>query len=197
MIYLDPGKAKDCALACFEANELIWLGWCDGVALRTESGLLTRCNLAGILWEKPEIYTKRKSKGNPNQLIDLAIAGATAVTYLRMGWGIDPAKVRSITPHNWKGSIAKPPHHLRLWGVLSPAERALFPANTEAYILAGAQAYAAGVNPNYAAQCVDLLDAAALGCYDLGRLPGPLAGKVQALRAARNPNRRPRRGKNS
>jgi hypothetical protein len=184
--YIDPGEAKDCALACFEQGYLASLDWVNAEAIKPVAGRIAT-QPDSILWEKPQIYPK--SKGNPNQMVDLAVAGAEAVTYLRIGWGVPLVKVRSVLPRDWKGTIAKPVHHMRLWPILTRAERALFPADTWAYIQENAYAIAMGKSPSYSAQVVDLLDATALGCYDLGRLSGPLAGKVQALKAARSSTR--------
>ena len=184
--YIDPGEAKDCALACFEQGFLASLNWVNAESIKPVSGgIVTRPDY--ILWEKPQIYPK--SEGNPNQMVDLAVAGAEAVTYLRIGWGVQLARMRNVLPRDWKGTIAKPVHHMRLWPILTPAERALFEAGTWEYIQENAHAIAMGKSPSYSAKVTDLLDATALGCYDLGRLPGPLAGKVQALKAARSSHR--------
>lgn len=179
--YIDPGSAKDSALACFDDAKLTSLHWLTGTSINQISGSVPRRPVK-ILWEKPQIYAKRKSKGNPNQLVDLAIAGAEAAMFLRIGWGLSKAVVFAVHPRDWKGTISKPVHHMRLLEILSKAELALFPAGTEAYIRENAKALALGKSPSYSAQCVDLLDATALGCYDLGRLSGPLAGKITTLK---------------
>jgi hypothetical protein len=180
--YLDPGSAKDCAFAVYEDLQLTALGWIGPARSEVVSGVISS-TITDLLWEKPQVYPK--SKGNPNQLIDLAIAGAVAAA--RFG-----CATRTVKPRDWKGTIGKPQHHSRLWPILAPAEQALFPEGTGEYIRKAARGLG-----GYSASVVDLLDAAALGCYDLGRLPGPLAGKVQALKAARssNPQRKHRYGK--
>lgn len=185
--YLDPGSAKLCALAAFESGRLASLDWVDPVAhqIKPVSGrVLTEPE--AIIWEKPQIYPK--SKGNPNQLIDLAVAGAAAVEWLAAGSG-SCAFIKSLTPKQWKGNVAKPTHHMRLHAVLTEAERALFP-NVDGrscwdYVFENARQLAlTGKEPSYSAAVVDLLDAAALGCYDLGRLEGPVAGRVARPKTA-------------
>jgi hypothetical protein len=86
--------------------------------------------------------------------------------------------VYAYTPRQWIGSLQKPIHHHRIWEALTPAERALFPADTEARIAAacakggkdnwrkpGATYYGTGKG----SEVHNLLDAAGLGLHHLGR----------------------------
>lgn len=119
-----------------------------------------------VLAEKPQ-FDRRVSK----HVIDLAWTGALVAA----SFG---APVKAYTPSQWKGSTPKPVHHNRVWQVLTPAERALFPAGTEARIAEacrkggldawrkpGVKYYGEGKG----SECHNLLDSAALGLHHLGR----------------------------
>lgn len=172
--FLDPGSAKECALAFFDEQlNLVQLAW-HGAKYRHFAGPPVK-PIVGITWEKPQYYPGQKKKVDPNKLIDLAISGASVAAQ----YG-PPDCVKMLTAPQWKGQIAKPAHHMQLWAILSPAERMLFPDGTDSYIRVAARCYAVtGAVQGYSAAVVDLLDATALGCFCLGRLAGPTAGRVK------------------
>ncbi len=95
--------------------------------------------------------------------------------------------VYAYTPSNgenpWKGSTPKPVHHRRVWAELSPDERAVFPAGTEARIIKacekgaldgwrkpGGEYYGKAKGADgIGARVHNVLDAVALGMHHLGR----------------------------
>lgn len=166
LIAVDPG-VKECACASFSLGVLREL-WFQAPGEETqEPGLIVGLVIA----EKPQ-FDRRVSL----HVIDLAWTGALVAA----SFG---APVKAYTPSQWKGSTSKPVHHHRVWGALTPAERALFPAGTEARIAEacrkgaldawrkpGAEYYgrAKGVD-GIGAGVHNLLDSAALGLHHLGR----------------------------
>jgi hypothetical protein len=114
-----------------------------------------------------------------DDLIGVACGGAKVAAWLAND-------VRGYTVREWKGSKPKAPHHAELWDVLTPEEQAVLGGDdTLAAILKacerGARArWKRSATHHYSARDLptvgrlkithDLLDAAALGAYDLGRL---------------------------
>ena len=180
--YVDPATSKGNAVGGFLGPYLAYLGW--AWPERGEYERVSGCQgevTGAPLYELPELRPPRASKirgrgvnqtALGNDLIAIAASGAaTAAVFSGGRYPIRPVKV-SV----WKGQIAKPVHHNHLWGILLPHERALFPApkgwpSVEAYIKQGVETYARTRQvTGYNASVVDLLDVAALGCYDHKRL---------------------------
>lgn len=130
-----------------------------------------------------EIPTIRgENTPNPEDLLLIAVAGARLAERAARG---NP--VVEYRPREWKGSTPKPPHHARMWDVLSKSERALLGGDrTHAAILAackrgaqnawrkpGARYYRDGEFPTVGGVKIthDILDASALALYDLKRIP--------------------------
>lgn len=66
--------------------------------------------------EKPRVYAPSRSKGDPNDLIDLAfVAGATI-------YAAQPKEVIEIYPATWKGQVPKPVMVERVKSALTPKE---------------------------------------------------------------------------
>ena len=92
MIFLaiDPGK------------DLGWATW-DG------TGRMLACGLGEVRWvgiglaliERPQVYRAAQSKGDPNDLITLAIQVGELTRELKNGG----AKVEHVLPREWKGTI--------------------------------------------------------------------------------------------
>lgn len=101
------------------------LKWVGPVAVRT------------LVFEKPQIYTAYKSKGDPNDLVGLAGVAAAVAGMLR--WH-GPLEVFSPTPAEWigqlpkttRGSAKESPRAKRILSRLSPAELALVPDQHDA-----------------------------------------------------------------
>lgn len=71
--------------------------------------------------ERPQIYRASKSKGDPNDLITLAICLGRYVERLESA-GV-PCEV--FLPTTWKGQIDKDRHHLQVDAALAEIERAV------------------------------------------------------------------------
>jgi hypothetical protein len=72
-----------------------------------------------VVIEKPRVYTRVKSKGDPNDLITLAIRVGEYKQYFQsLG-----AKVALVWPSEWKGNQDKALNNARVVQALSPLER--------------------------------------------------------------------------
>jgi hypothetical protein len=58
-----------------------------------------------IVIEKPQVYVRSRSKGDPNDLIDLALAAGAITQALRMGSPF--ASIHEYKPAEWKGQLPK------------------------------------------------------------------------------------------
>lgn len=121
-----------------------------------------------IVVERPVIYRDTR---NPNNVLDVAWEAALLVGWLTLGRTYPGRELVEYTPQEWKGQLAKPPHHAAMWDVLTPQERELFPGGTQETIDKACTALAFGRKPSYAGRVVDLLDAGALNLFHCGRLP--------------------------
>jgi hypothetical protein len=111
----------------WEGTELVlgWLargdGWCE-TAVAAYQAISERlpCNLiTDVVIERPQVYTQRKQKGDPNDLITVALnAGAFA------GLFYGQALIHDYRPHRWKGQIPKGVAIERFQRRLSIEERA-------------------------------------------------------------------------
>lgn len=107
-------------------------GWCtfdrEGRVLACGLGFPARSELECVkhaVLERPQVYRPEQSKGNPNDLITLAIQLGRYVERLST-FGIESTLV---LPSRWKGQIDKDIHHARVIKTLSPDEaRVLAPA---------------------------------------------------------------------
>lgn len=121
-------------------------------------------DLLTVIFERPQIYTREKSKGDPNQLAAIAGVASCLVGILSQS---GPVTVSSPHPHEWIGQLAKTchvckknlkkcpeckgsawntPRGRRIRSRLTQAEIALVPDQNDA------------------------IDAVGLGLYSLGRL---------------------------
>jgi hypothetical protein len=72
-----------------------------------------------VLIECPQIYPSRNSKGNPNDLIKVAVqVGMYKERFQSLG-----SVVNLALPHEWKGTIPKEKHHVRIFADLDPNEK--------------------------------------------------------------------------
>jgi hypothetical protein len=74
-----------------------------------------------VLIEKPQIYQARNMKGNPNDIVTLAIN----VGQYKEAWEQVGRRVRLCTPHEWKGTQHKDVNNNITLAGLSVAERAI------------------------------------------------------------------------
>src|SRR5688572_24333398 len=172
---VDPGT-KVCAVALFDDEDTLF----HLASLSPDRGSWStddwwvlgntrmRPLVVSVVCEKPQ-FDSRVSK----HVIDLAWTGAAVAYSLAAG-----GPVTAYTPSAWKGSLQKPVHHHRIWQVLTPAERAVFPEGTEARI---AEACRKGGLDNWrkpgaeyygkakGSEVHNSLDAVGLGLHHLGR----------------------------
>jgi hypothetical protein len=90
-LFVDPGVHKS-AFALFREGVLERLYYTGGRPLLYEP-------LDAVLVEVPQVYSGSKSKGDPNDLIDLALAAGKLLGHLGMG--------TTVKPRDWKGTIEK------------------------------------------------------------------------------------------
>ena len=125
LVAIDPG-VKAAGVALFEDGELAsaWLSrgktWTEtarAVRLAVENRLpleiIRDCHAA---IEKPQVYRTEFLKGDPNDLIDVALMAGAAVS------GFDPKHVKSYLPKEWKGQVPKAVMTKRIKGWLSKEE---------------------------------------------------------------------------
>lgn len=144
LIALDPGLST---------------GWCiaDSSGI-VECGVgeqwpLTRYRNGSGVIERPEIYNPQFMKGDPNDILTLAI---------RVGRYIERLDAQGIfceevLPKDWKGQLSKTVHHNRAKRKLTIAERSIIDA--------------ADAKIGNAKVKLDLWDAVCLALWKTGRLP--------------------------
>lgn len=134
------------------------------------------CPFDAVIVEVPTL--RGGATPNPEDLLLITSVGCRlAERFVK-----DGRHVREVRPSEWKGNTPKPPHHARMWEALSPAERTLLGGvRTHKAILAackrgaadrwrkpGARYYRKSELP--AGISHDILDAAALALFALGRI---------------------------
>lgn len=170
IVAIDPGK-HTCAVACAAAGQLVGVGLLASFALPGPFGCAD-----AVVWEIPE---QRGNAGAPAEdLIWLAAAGADMARAIALD-----GPVVHYTPTQWKGSAPKPVHHSRLLDALTRAELDLIGGRVALrravdaackrgaaarWVKPGATYYRKGEMP--AGITHDMLDAAALLVFELGRL---------------------------
>lgn len=121
---------------------------------------IDRTKYAQAVCEEPSIL------GAPNaaDMVQVLISGAIVASALS-------CTVILHSVPKWKGSIAKPVHHYRVWEHLTKAEREFFPANALEVINKACAKYAqTGKVTGYSQKWHNHLDALALGMFHLGRI---------------------------
>jgi hypothetical protein len=155
-IAIDPGEHRS-ACAVFDAKELVSLEWIKPGEVWPGVDMIDQAVV-----EKPRLYPGHPRPGN---ILNLGWGGALVVGALR-------CLVHEFEPSQWKGSVKKPQHHMRVWMKLDPLERALFPAGTEVRIAKGLKRLMKTRKvTGYSFEAHNLLDACALGMFFLGRTP--------------------------
>jgi hypothetical protein len=106
LIAIDPGKAG-LGWAAFEGGRLIETGLIANGSLseafRVLKEVCAKYRPGDAVIEIPQVYQQRLQKGDPNDLITVAvIAGIAAASFLP--YGIEPQLVR---PSRWKGNRPK------------------------------------------------------------------------------------------
>jgi hypothetical protein len=171
VLSIDPGYAKaskGCACAATTGQILtgVWF-------TRPENHTRFTRHVSAVVVEKPQ-WDGRDATAQV--LIELTYQGALLAGLYA---GEDGADVIAYTPRDWKGSEPKPVHHGRLWKILDADERAILGGDRTGAIIQAAKEKGAlnrwarpGVTyypRNF--ETHNLLDAAALNLFHLGRLP--------------------------
>lgn len=103
-------------------------GWC----VLDETGTIISCQAGNppmvmlgkideVIIERPQVYQRRASKGDPNDLITLAIqVGRYTERFEARG-----AIVSHVLPSIWKGQTDKDVCHAQWWPSFSPREQAM------------------------------------------------------------------------
>lgn len=164
---LDPAASKPHALAEYR----------DGTLTRSWLARDARAALAGsesvpdvLVVERPRIYPH--SDADPADVLAVDRALYLLVGAVTMGGTASRPTLVEYLPAEWKGQAKKPIHHRRLWHVLTEPERALLGgAATLAKIEIATRALAFGRRVSYTWSMGDRLDAAALGAFQLKRIP--------------------------
>lgn len=99
---------------------------------------------AECVLEVPQVYSRSTSKGDPNDLVAIAVEG---------GRMCSPYRTTYVKPAAWKGQVPKHIHHMRIRKILSGEEAAII----DSY-------------PILASKRHNLLDAVGLGLRTLGRM---------------------------
>lgn len=126
IVSIDPGKRSGWAVF-FDGELLFADAWAEADML---DGALPMVGIAPAVAviECPVIYPLGKGKGDPNDLITLAVLVGDLRGFYRRA-GLDVALVK---PRTWKGTVPKRIHNERVLGALTPEERALLPRRPRA-----------------------------------------------------------------
>jgi hypothetical protein len=161
LLSLDPG-AKVCGLALFEDGELAsaWLAGTKGhwvqMALNAYQSVVDRVVpevIQTVAIERPQVYRQRLQKGDPNDLVTLALMAGALV-----GHFIPQASIAEYKPREWKGQVPKPVMQRRIESRLSQEElgRVSWPAKSYRH---------------------NVWDAIGIGLHHVGRLKGGKNGR--------------------
>lgn len=157
MITIDPG-VRGAGIAVWSLNNLVMA--CYVKPMRKDRGYGLAEDLAYnvemavkdyspklIVCEFPRFYGSTHQKGDPNDLIDVAVAGAAISTRLDSLISY----IESVSPSDWKGNVPKQKMLVRIWKKLTEEERAV-------------------VQKTNKSDREDILDAIGIGLWKLGRL---------------------------
>lgn len=114
IVAIDPGRCTGWAITDG--------GGCvhDAGVTTVDRGLPFALHGATLVIEVPQVYRAAMSKGNPNDLIKVAIEVGRWIERAR----IVGADVIEVHPATWKGQIPKEVHHARILRELRPEELA-------------------------------------------------------------------------
>jgi hypothetical protein len=163
LLAIDPGvHTQACAL------------YCDATLAAAGFDFHSCGHLERVVVERPEYQGKRSDSARVQDLLALAWNGARFAAMTAANCG---ATLHELTPSQWKGSQPKPVVHAALWAILTPAEREILGgAKTFAIVERALERGAARRWPPnihfYSAAWTmhNILDAAAMGAFYLGRL---------------------------
>ena len=120
LVAVDPG-VHACGVAVFRDTKLERAAYVEsgGGPLQLRDAVkhwLALTEPARLVVEKPQVYQARLQKGDPNDLIDLAVVVGTMLTIL--------PDSETVLPARWKGQVPKEIMNVRVMSKLAPAEEA-------------------------------------------------------------------------
>jgi len=122
LVTIDPGKTI--GWATFYDDRFIGADVIDAERLHTASHMLHNLVKAAhpdlAIIEKPQVYPQRNWKGDPNDLINVAIIAGAAAAIL-----MQTADIAFVKPHEWKGNRPKKIDNEYTLGKMTTAEREL------------------------------------------------------------------------
>jgi hypothetical protein len=172
LVAIDPGYAKrgkGCAVAVLRDGRLSAVFF---VRPETVAPAALRVGAIEVVWERPQVDARTRVSA-PAVVRLSAVGGELAGMFA----GACGCRAVPVSPQQWKGSVAKPVAHYRLWQVLDPAERDVLGGDATYAVIRGAQLKGAKNRwgrdgASYYPSSFDahnLLDAAALGLWRLRR----------------------------
>lgn len=111
VISIDPGVHQT-GIAVWDGGQLI------AALLTPTDELLPLSDANVIVVELPQVYVRARSKGDPNDLINVAFAAGKVVGSLRS----DETTVTTVKPAAWKGQVPKHIIEARVKKALSATE---------------------------------------------------------------------------
>lgn len=155
LVAVDPG-VKATGIAVFEDNELAHVGLLRAVDLRSMIKVLADIGIDdcpdAVVVERPTVY-HRGGKGDPNDLVSIAIVAGAAAALLGGYWRT--TEVVFVEPRTWKGSVLKDVHNIRIIKLLNKEEHLILND---------------GVASAPTSLVHNVVDAVGLGLYQLGRI---------------------------
>lgn len=164
-ITVDPG-VNGCGVAIWDHGKLrqaIYLPAVDAVQKPFAAVLAVRLHLLwpkatyAVVVERPQVYALGKSKGDPNDLIQVALVAGGVGALLGH---VCNAAVFFVTPAEWKGQLPKPASVKQPYIVAERARERLTPEERACVEL-----------PKAGKLQWDVWDAVGIGLHHLGRWP--------------------------
>lgn len=149
LIAVDPGKHAT-GWAVFDSSKKLVMCALTGLDELRTMFIESRGSCSEVFVEKPQVYPHQKLKGNPNDLIDVALAAGCIAEMARANGCV----VQFVLPRRWKGQRPKDVDNQVTFEHMLPHERVLLSR--------------CGVTKN---KRHNVLDAIGIGLWKLGRRP--------------------------
>lgn len=117
LVAIDPGKHAS-GWAAFNRGELVLCGYTGEYGeILSALGYQLYPGPELVVVEVPRVYDRRRWKGDPNDLIDIAVAGGV------LAGALHPVAFKFVRPQDWKGQTPKKVQAERTLAKLSEVER--------------------------------------------------------------------------
>ncbi len=120
LLAIDPGN--DMGVARFEGGMLTHL-YLVAAGSHVYAELDYPNWIEKLVIEIPQVYVSSKSRGDPNDLIKVAVQAGEIIGSVRA------LRVLRVSPREWKGTVPKDVHHARLLSQASVADFAVIEAS--------------------------------------------------------------------